>query len=285
MDYTREIVKRIQLPCSSDVAIYVVEYAYEIKIDSTEGCVTRKSMMFARQLCGPTYLYNERMNFEIESIVCYLFGDVFSDEYDIGDRSQSIMQEGENIKIMKHEYGRIQEQYTIDYWGRRTGQYMNRYQNGLVATKCNYLNGELHGDFKTYRNDIDNEIKVHYKYQYGLRHGIQKEYHSLFVKTKTSYYKGVKHGPEYEYDFGNVLRTRRMYSHGLKHGVEITVNDVITHYQVYKMGIKHGPHFSTNINESLTCNYNEGLLDGEHIVDDYGDITITIYENGIEKTE
>lgn len=85
-------------------------------------------------------------------------------------------------------------EYTINQDGKIEGQHIVKKQSGLIISQCEYKNGLMNGDYKTWYSNGQLECQC-----YIANNRIEGEYLSWFengkLKEQTQYKNGLKDGP------------------------------------------------------------------------------------------
>ena len=68
------------------------------------------------------------------------------------------------------------------------------YENGQIKSKCEYVNGQIHGNYTSWHDNGRRWCEV--KYNYGLKHGVYKRwwYGTDQLMEKITYMNGIIHG-------------------------------------------------------------------------------------------
>ena len=137
----------------------------------------------------------------------------------------------------------------------------------IVVTKCNYVLGKLHGEYKKF-NEYNGTLSELIEYNMGIIHGKKFMYNGNTNTLESYYVNGILDGNYIERSNNGIMKECH-----------------------YVMGKLHGDYkefmYDSFTNKGLvnyiSCHYVNGLLHGEHVNNfKYSNApwTITLYDNG-----
>lgn len=156
----------------------------------------------------------------------------------------------------------ITKDVTYDDNGRKVGRSITRDNAGNLKKECFYdTGGRLHGDVIEYYKPAEKILHCEWKYQKGLRVGVQKNYHSNGILSKIETYKLLEyndrkrmehlgrwvsksnsHGKYVEYNFNGKVSTTGYKDNGVTDGLFLCNIDrpkeTIAHFWENGKGVK-----------------------------------------------
>ena len=117
--------------------------------------------------------------------------------------------EGEFIHVNAN--GVVKEQGTYDAAGKKTGKWIERYEDGSLREEAGYLEGKYHGERRRYDKGV---LTYAEEYANGAYHGKVIEYGKYpIIWTEATYTEGRKEGRK-QYNDDGTLRYEDLYQEG-----------------------------------------------------------------------
>ena len=139
--------------------------------------------------------------------------------------------------IEYYDNGTIKYAYSVDENGNRQGPSESYYENGQLAVKCTYKDGEYDGPYEEYYDNGRLNVKCTYKD--GKKNGPYEAYHDNGqLYEKCTYKDGKEDGPYESYWANGLLRSKFTFKDGKEDGPYERYNAYgqLMEKAVYKMG-------------------------------------------------
>ena len=146
--------------------------------------------------------------------------------------------------------------YTINNEGVTHGEFKMYYPSGRLRAVQNYIYGEMHGECKTYYDNLQNSLLAVANYIANKKHGFLKSYtEDARLHKEFNYNSDVPHGLCCEYRFDGGLYKTFNYVKGVLHGECVIYHPRGLHKKlIYNKGVLESEQIYHNgIIEKMFC--------------------------------